>query len=71
MLKRFIVDSRGKRFTGSSEARSVEVYGNIEHWIKAGWKMEVGKKKWRGGESEDGSGGGGTWSVKVAAAGLD
>ena len=56
MLKRFISRSRGrkKRFSDSGEARSLEVYRNIEHWIKAGWKMEVGKK-WRGGESEDGS----------------
>ena len=66
MLKRFIVDSRGKRFTGSSEARSVEVYGNIEHWIKAGWKMEVGKK-WREGRVKTGASGGRRYMVRKSS----
>ena len=59
MLKRFISRSRGrkKRFSDSSEARSLEVYRNIEHWIKAGWKMEVGKK-WREGRVKTGASGG-------------
>ena len=65
-VEKVLHDSREKRFTDSNEARYVEVYGNIEHWIKAGWKMEVGKK-WREGRVKKRVRGGGRYMVRKSS----